>query len=126
MSETPGRRVLLIDDDASVREVLSDALQFLGHEVSVAADGRAGLDLFARERYDVVVTDLSMPELSGWDVIERVREADPAIPLVIITGAATDEDIERARQARIPVLRKPVRLEDLGSVVSKAAVLTSE
>jgi CheY-like chemotaxis protein len=77
--------------------------------------------LFERSRHDVVVTDLFMPGLSGWDVIEGVRALVPAEPVVLVTGnAVSEEDLERARAGRIPLLLKPIRIEQLETAVIRA------
>lgn len=106
-------RVLIIDDDPSVRELLRDVVQFLGHEVEMAADGYEGLALFDPERHDVVVTDLQMPGLTGWDVIDRLRMLHGDVRVVIVTASATSATVERARLAHIPVVHKPVRIDEL-------------
>jgi CheY-like chemotaxis protein len=117
MSQTPWRRVLLVDDDPMVREVLAEALEFEGYHVTAAVDGHEALGLFAQGRYDVVVTDLSMPELSGWAVIERLREADREVPVIVISGVATGEDIERAEQIRVALLHKPTSIHHLRAAI---------
>ena len=121
MSQTTGRRVLLIDDDAMDRAVLTEALQLQGYDVTGAADGRKGLDLFKPGSYDVVVTDLGMPELSGWEVIEGVRQVDGEVPVIVITGVATDEDVRRALRTGVTLLHKPTSIAELVSSIEALA-----
>lgn len=110
-------RVLVIDDDASVRESIAELLSFLGHDVDEAGSGAAGLVLYERQHHDVVLTDLRMPGLSGWDVIEELRRLDPDVRTVLCTASATSAVIERARLAEVPVLFKPIRLDELQAVL---------
>lgn len=110
-------RVLVIEDEPLVREAVCDVVRFLGHRVTAAPDGLSGVELFERDPYDLVITDLLMPRLAGWGVIERVRQADPAVPVIILTGAATSDDLDRARAARIRLLEKPLRIQDLRAAI---------
>lgn len=109
--------MLLIDDDASVRESIVELLRFLGHHVEEASSGAEGIALFDHRRHDVVVTDLRMPGLSGWDVVEQVRRIDPDARVVLCTASATSVVIERARLAEVPVVFKPIRLAELQAVL---------
>jgi signal transduction histidine kinase/CheY-like chemotaxis protein len=84
----PAMKLLVIDDEESVRRVLAELLNAQGHEVDVASDGRAGLDYLERHRVDAVFTDLSMPGMDGWEVARRIREAHPVTKIVLITGFA--------------------------------------
>lgn len=117
----PTLRVLVIDDELWVRNVLRDYLLFMGHQVDTANDGDAGVALFERDRHDAVITDLMMPGLSGWGVVERVRGLDPRTRVIIVTGAATGGEVERARGANVLLLHKPVRLADLAAAVTPAS-----
>ena len=113
-------RVLVIDDDQTVREMLCQVLGHLGHDPRPAADGSEGIQQFEQGRYDLVITDLAMPGLSGWDVVERLRQVDQAARLIILTGAATGADTERARAAGIRLLQKPIPIDDLRAAVDGA------
>jgi two-component system chemotaxis response regulator CheY len=73
-------RALVIDDDASVRQVLRFLLAAFGYESQPAAAGASGLAQFVKGGWDVVLTDLEMPEMSGWQVIEAIRQRDPPCP----------------------------------------------
>ncbi|MEQ8344621.1 MAG: response regulator [Sneathiellaceae bacterium] len=79
-------RILLIDDDNLVRESLAMHLQDAGHEVVQAADGRAGIDAFRTGRFDLVITDLFMPEVEGIETIRLLRQDNAEVPIVAITG----------------------------------------
>jgi CheY-like chemotaxis protein len=89
----------VIEDNEDAAAMLRDVLVFEGHEVLVVADGREGLDVAAREAPDVVLCDIGLPTLDGYEVARRLRAAGNAAMLVALTGYASSEDAERARQA---------------------------
>jgi DNA-binding response OmpR family regulator len=103
-------RILVIDDDSDIREVVGEALQFAGYEVTTARDGREGLIQARSFRPTMILLDLMMPGMSGWEFrAAQLRDsALSAIPVVVVTALGTDPDIEVEA-----VLAKPFRLEDL-------------
>jgi CheY-like chemotaxis protein len=102
------RRLLIIDDDPSVLEAIRETVLDLGYAADGATSGAEGLALFERGRYDAVLTDLRMPGLTGWDVLEAVRRRRPAMPVILITGLFVPEDDPRLRERGVALLRKPV------------------
>lgn len=80
------KRVLIVDDDAAVRESIKKVLEDAGYQVAVAADGREATVRFVPEEVDIVLLDLNLPRLSGWDVFERLTTRYPLVPIIIITG----------------------------------------
>jgi len=90
--------ILVVDDDASVRQYVCDVLEFEGHEARTAVDGNDALRAIEQERPDCVILDVMMPGLSGHDVLARIREADggPGLPVVMLTAASTDAEAWRA------------------------------
>ncbi len=88
--------VLIIDDEAAVRRVVRLALERDGHAVVEAVDGAQGVERFAAARPDVVLCDVVMPGLGGFDVLARLRAADPTVPVVVVTGEGSTEHAIRA------------------------------
>ena len=114
-------RVLMVDDDAGVRDAYADALRLDGHQVVTACHGEEALSIFEKERFDLVVTDLSMGAVSGFEVAKRVKAINRAVPVVLLTGWAIGQGETRVREAEIDVvLIKPCPLEDLCSAVQEA------
>ncbi|MCA1565760.1 MAG: response regulator [Acidobacteria bacterium] len=89
-------RVLVIDDEPSVTDALRIILEDQGFEVAVAATGREGIEHARLTKFDVIITDLRLPDANGLDLIVTVREGDMARKVILITSYATDEVIEQA------------------------------
>jgi CheY-like chemotaxis protein len=115
--ERPKPRVLIIEDEDEIRELLRMLVTFWGYEAEVARNAEEGLALFDQSPYDLVLTDLSMPGMTGRDVIEHVRHRQPPPGVVMITGSATRLDDEWARERDIMLVRKPFVHEELRRVV---------
>jgi CheY-like chemotaxis protein len=114
-------RILVVDDEASVRDVLCDMLAEDGHDVKQAESGIEALDLFARERFDLVITDLSMPGMSGWDVAAALQRARPGAAVGLVTGWGEQVDPHQAARHHVKfVLAKPFLLQDVTTAVSGA------
>jgi len=110
-------RILLIDDEPTVLEVIALMLRFDGHTVLTAANGRLGLArLEAGEAVDLVLTDLMMPDLSGWEVVRAVRSQWPALPVGIVS--ATPHYRRDRREPVDVLLKKPVTLKRLREAVA--------
>ncbi|MDP2381597.1 MAG: response regulator [Nitrospirota bacterium] len=84
-------KILVIDDEQGIRDLLDTLLCRKGYDVVVAENGQKGLDLFRREHPDVVVLDLKMPGMDGLTVLRQVRNINPKQPVIILTGAGTPE-----------------------------------
>ena len=90
-------KILVIDDEQGIRNLLDTLLSLKSYEVVLASNGQKGLELFRRELPDVVVLDLKMPEMNGLTVLQQVRQLNPAQPVVILTGAGTAEAEQQVR-----------------------------
>ena len=84
-------KILVIDDEEGIRNLLDTLLRLKGYDVVLVASGRKGLELFRRERPDVVVLDLNMPEMGGVVVLQQIRTLKPDQPVIVLTGAGTPE-----------------------------------
>ena len=117
----PKRRVLYIDDDARVRKVIAAMLEQLGQHVDVAEGGAKGLDMLQTNRYDLVITDLGMPDVDGTVVTDTVRSTYPELPVVLLTGWGVDYQTVIKRGCATPdrVLGKPVTIHRLQEVLEQ-------
>jgi DNA-binding response OmpR family regulator len=93
----PMAKILVIDDEPGIRDLLDTLLRRKGYEVVLAETGQKGVDLFRRERPDVIVLDLKMPGMDGLSVLQQVRSVDPEKPVIILTGAGTAETEQKVR-----------------------------
>ena len=114
-------KILVIDDDESLRRVTQVQLEQAGYTVIVAADGREGLDLLRRSPYDLVITDYKMPGLSGLDVLKKVRAEYPETLVVIITAFGTVENAVGAMKiGAYDYITKPVDADELTFLAKRA------
>jgi two-component system cell cycle response regulator DivK len=94
-------RILLVEDNEMNRDMLSRRLERKGYEVELAVDGRQGVDKAKTLAYDLVLMDMSLPEIDGWEATRELR-ADPAtkeLPIIALTAHAMSGDRERALEA---------------------------
>jgi CheY-like chemotaxis protein len=120
MAEGRRPRVLVIDDDPGVRQVVSDLLAEFGFECHTAEDGANGVARFDEEAWDLVVTDLAMPKMNGWQVIEAIRQRTPRTPIVLVTAYMAPEIVRRAGDYGVPVVAKPFSIAALQAAIAQA------
>ncbi len=114
-------RILIVDDNKELREILQEYLKGEGHRVEGAADGKEALDRYHRESFDLIITDLNMPEVSGMELIRTIRKENQDTEFVIITGyASMDSAVEAVRIGAFDYIVKPFRMEELQVVVKNA------
>jgi CheY-like chemotaxis protein len=113
-----GVKILLVDDNAVVRDMLVDLVASLGYTADAAGGGVEALAMLDRGRYDIVFTDLLMPGMSGWDVLAAVRRREPQMPIIIITGTPVIGD-PRAALPGVAVLKKPVDVKALDTMIKQ-------
>lgn len=113
--------ILTIDDEANIRNGLSDNFEMEGYDVRQAADGKSGLELVAKGGIDLVITDLRMDGLSGEEVVRRVVSEHPGIPVIVLTGHGSIDDATSAiKSGAFDFLTKPLDLDHLNVVVKNA------
>ena len=114
-------KILLGDDEATVREAYSEILRQVGHEVDTAADGDAVVERVRGVDYDIVLTDVVFPPTDGIEVLKTVKRIRPSTPVVLITGHATVDNLLRGfRAGAFDILEKPVPSEELKALAERA------
>jgi excisionase family DNA binding protein len=114
-------RVLVVDDEASIRDLLSKTLALAEYDVDLAPDGRTALDRLRVMPYDLLITDLKMPGVDGLTVIREARRLKTDLPVVIITGYSTEASaIEAVNLGVSGYLTKPFRVPRVLAVAAKA------
>jgi PAS domain S-box-containing protein len=108
------RRLLVVDDEPGVRQTLARLLRHASHQVVEAPDGPAALALLATTPVDLVITDLGMPEMNGWELARRIQAARPGLPVILLTGWQDQAPEEAGDRAAVDaILGKPVQLPAL-------------
>lgn len=114
-------RILVIDDEDIVRTSCSRALVPEGYEVKAAKNGLEGLKMISEEKFDLVLTDLKMPDMDGIEVLRRIKEGWPEVEVIIITGYQTvDTAVKSIKLGAFDYIEKPFTPDALVAAVAKA------
>jgi two-component system response regulator HydG len=117
----PAGRILIVEDRDSLRRMLERALSQEGYEVAAAADGLAGIRLVEEGSFDLVLTDLKLPDVSGLEVLAASRRAQPRTPVVVLTGFGTvGTAVEAMKLGAYDFREKPVEIDDLSRLIEQA------
>ncbi|HKL48844.1 MAG TPA: sigma-54 dependent transcriptional regulator, partial [Desulfuromonadales bacterium] len=115
------RRILVADDEESIRWVLSKALAKQGFSVDLAEDGDTALEMFLHNTYDMAILDIKMPGISGLDLLARFREENPEVLIIIMTAESSMKNaVEAMKRGAYDYLAKPFDLNDLEGIIIKA------
>jgi CheY-like chemotaxis protein len=108
------KKVLVIDDQPLITDLLVSVLERMGYHPQVASSGTAGLELFNKDGFDLVITDLGMPDVSGWEVSKLVKAKKPHVPVVVITGWGVDPDPNKVTESGVDlIIYKPFQINEL-------------
>jgi CheY-like chemotaxis protein len=111
-------RILVVDDNENIRDMLEDFLNFEGHTAVMAKDGEEALNIFSEQDFDIVVSDLGMPGMSGWELTSRIKQAKPEMPVVIITGWGAQLGAEDLKENKVElILSKPFNLDQVKQMI---------
>lgn len=114
-------KILITDDNRAFAENLAEILEDAGHKAVIANSGDEALKLAAATRFDVLLSDMRMPQMGGAELVHRVRRLDPGLPAIVITAYTYDNDLARARQeGLLAILSKPVPLPALLELLAVA------
>jgi len=114
-------RILVVDDEQRIRLGCQVVLKKEGYYIALADDGKVGLEMIAAEHFDIVLLDLMMPSLSGFDVLSHIKERHPDTVVIVITGYATlEHSVAAMKQGAFDFVPKPFTPDQLRAVVSKA------
>lgn len=107
-------KILLLDDDTHIRRVIELHLRKQGHEVATGKDGREGLESLARERFDLIITDLKMPHVSGLDLLAAMQDRGITTPAIVLTAFASIETaVEAMKRGASDFISKPPQLDEI-------------
>jgi two-component system response regulator PilR (NtrC family) len=114
-------RILVVDDEESMRKLLEIALGKEGYRLTLAESGKKATEIFDKSSYDLVISDIKMPDMSGVDVLRHIKETDPSVPVIMVTAYASAETaVEALRLGAYDYLTKPFKLEELKANIRNA------
>jgi two-component system response regulator (stage 0 sporulation protein F) len=112
--------ILVVDDEENAREGLSKILSKEGYKVETAANGKEAIDSLKRQRYDLVITDMRMPLMDGFEVLREIKKMDENIGVIMITAYGEVESyLEAMNMGAFEYINKPVRVNELKRVIAK-------
>ena len=119
--ENQPENILIIDDEPAIRELLCDLLRSKGHQAMAVDNSLKGIELFKKGEFGIVFTDLSMPEMSGWEVAERLKSLKPEVVVVMVTGWGTQVDSKKLKAHSVDLLMaKPFEVKKLFEILNQA------
>ena len=111
-----------MDDDPNIQDILQDILSLEGHQVQLASSGDDALKLFKSSDFEVVITDLGMPGMSGWELAKEVKKSKSKIIVILITGWRAQLDTDKIKESGIDfILPKPFHIEQIKEVLHQTA-----
>lgn len=114
-----GLRILVVEDHGETRRTLSRLLSYFGHEISVADSRQSAMQMIAAKKFDVLLSDIALPDGSGYDVLSRAKQKQ-GVKTVALTGFDRDEDVRRGKEAGFDFyLTKPVDFAELRTVLGQ-------
>jgi CheY-like chemotaxis protein len=117
-------RVLWIDDEKVIRDMGKDMLETLKHVADVAANGEEALSLLQNNKYDLMITDVGMPNISGWQLAERIKGNYPEMKVAVVTGWGSDVSNEKKEKYGVSyVLGKPINMGQLKHMIDEVLQL---
>ncbi len=124
-------KILLVDDEADFLEALSERMRTRGMEVTTSASAKEALDAVEQGSYDAVVLDLMMPDVDGLEALRILKQKDPKLQVILLTGHATvEKGVEAMKRGALDLLEKPTDIETLTEKIKQASaqrmVLVSE
>lgn len=114
-------RILIVDDNKELREILEEYLRDEAGQIDGASNGREALVKYSQTPYDLIITDLNMPEISGMEMIKYIKQENDVTEFIIVTGyASLDSAVEAVKMGAFDYIVKPFRMEELKVVVKNA------
>ena len=117
--------ILVIDDSKLSRRILCKALRTAGHSIREACNGVEGLEAFRAEKPDCVLSDLLMPEMDGFEMVEAIRAEDQQTPIVVASADIQESSHQRVRELGVSeLLTKPIKADELNAAIDRALATT--
>ena len=124
LEEQKKARILVVEDEENVSDLLSAILTKGGHEVETASDGSKGIKLFKKKEFDLVFTDLGMPGMSGWQVAEKIKSINKNVPVALITGWNVELKESEMKESGVDLIAyKPFEVKQVFKLVQEGMIL---
>jgi DNA-binding NtrC family response regulator len=118
-------KILVVDDEELIRWSLGKYLESAGYAVDIAMNGREAIKRLEAVEYDLIVTDLNMPELGGTELLRKIKETGKSTPVIIISSLLPEKTVnEQPYENAFKYINKPFKMEDMLSVVKEAVACT--
>jgi len=122
--ENQASRILIVDDNPNMSNLLSDMLEVFEFDSARAADGEEALSLLNQENFSLIITDLRMPKMGGLELLRSVKEKFPNLPVVVISGYSTESTEKELLSAKADsFLSKPFRMNDIELILKKFSLM---
>lgn len=112
-------KILVVDDEPELRDVLRDAFEFEGHEASAAEGGRTALELLQKQHFDLVLSDIRMPDGDGLELLRNLRALGIQTPVLLMTGFTHVNEAEAIAMGAVRMIMKPFDLDDVIQTISE-------
>lgn len=117
---TPKEKILIVDDEEIMRNFLLDVFRDEGYNLDSAVDGQEALEKISKNRYRLIITDIRMPKVDGTEVLEKAKELDPQIDVIVITGYASQQVKQECQKLGAAYfIAKPFQINQIRALVSK-------
>jgi len=114
------KKVLVIDDEEDIRNIIGEFCEIIGLEKEICANGKEGLEIFKNENFDLIITDIKMPDMDGYEFVKKIREMNNSIPIVICSGFIDEKTKDKFREIGINYyLEKPFKLNEIKELVER-------
>ncbi len=114
-------KVMVVDDEQHVQEVLKDFLQNIGYDVTLADDGDEALTKFEPDQFDIIISDLLMPKIDGLELLKKIKQIDKNVVFLMVTGYPSIETaVDAIKKGAYDYITKPFNMEDVRFKIEKA------
>ena len=114
------KSILIVEDEELVAETLSDILELLGYNVTITSNGEEGFKKFKKEKFELIITDIHMPKLDGFQLVKKIRSSDKEIPILVLSGFIDSEHIQKILDMGADgYIEKPFTIAKIKSVLKK-------
>jgi len=117
--------ILIVDDEVTIRDMLTEMLKDEASKVIAVESGTQALKALSREKFDIVITDVNMPDMNGYQLLEYIKFVDPIVPVIIMTGYNSIYDVQEAMEkGAVEYIVKPFKKEEIDTYIDRAILLS--